>query len=144
MPRVLVAGKIHHRGIDLLRSAEGIDVDYVEAISLDSYLPFIEHADALLVRTQPVPAEAISRASRLRIVSRHGVGYDSVDVAALNRRGIPLAVVGDVNSRAVAEHTMLLLLTTAKRLPRYDAAVRGGDWNYRNSLEATNSMASGS
>ena len=82
MPRVLVAGKIHHRGIDLLRSAEGIDVDYVEAISLDSYLPFIERADALLVRTQPVPAEAISRASRLRIVSRHGVGYDSVDVVA--------------------------------------------------------------
>jgi D-3-phosphoglycerate dehydrogenase len=47
-----------------------------------------------------------------------------------------LAVIGDVNSRTVAEHTMLLLLAAAKRLLRYDSSVRTADWNYRNSLEA--------
>jgi D-3-phosphoglycerate dehydrogenase / 2-oxoglutarate reductase len=83
-----------------------------------------------------MPAEAIRKAAHLKIVSRHGVGCDSVDVEALNRRRIPLAVTGDVNSRTVAEHTMLLLLAAAKRLLRYDASVRTADWNYRNSLHA--------
>jgi D-3-phosphoglycerate dehydrogenase len=137
MPTVLVAGKIHPRGIELLRNAPDIEIDYVEEVSLASYQPFIERADAVLIRTQPLPADVIQRASRLKIVSRHGVGYDSVDVAELNRRGIPLALVGDVNSRPVAEHTMLLLLAAAKRLLRYDSSVRTGRWDYRNALEAT-------
>ena len=136
MPTVLVAGKIHPVGLDLLAAA-GMEVDYVEEVSLPSYLPFIERADAVLIRTQPMPAEAIDKAPRLRIVSRHGVGYDSVDVEALNRRGIPLAVVGDVNSRTVAEHAMLMLLSTSKRLLAYDECVRASRWSYRNSLEAT-------
>jgi D-3-phosphoglycerate dehydrogenase / 2-oxoglutarate reductase len=135
MPNVLVAGKIHPSGLDLLRSG-GMTVDYVEEVSAASYLPFIDRADAVLIRTQPMSAEAIGRAGRLSIVSRHGVGYDSVDVEALNRRNIPLAVVGDVNSRPVAEHAMLLLLASAKRLLRYDACVRTAGWDYRNSLEA--------
>jgi D-3-phosphoglycerate dehydrogenase / 2-oxoglutarate reductase len=136
MPNVLVAGKIHPSGLDLLRSG-GMSIDYVEEVSAASYLPFIDRADAVLIRTQPMPASAIEQASRLSIVSRHGVGYDAVDVEALNRRDIPLAVVGDVNSRPVAEHAMLLLLASAKRLLRYDAAVRTAGLDYRNSLEAS-------
>jgi D-3-phosphoglycerate dehydrogenase len=136
MPNVLVAGKIHRSGLDLLRSG-GMSIDYVEEISAASYLPFIDRADAVLIRTQPMSAEAIGRAERLSIVSRHGVGYDSVDVEALNRRNIPLVVIGDVNSRPVAEHAMLLLLASAKRLLRYDACVRAAEWDYRNSLEAS-------
>jgi D-3-phosphoglycerate dehydrogenase / 2-oxoglutarate reductase len=77
----------------------------------------------------------VARAARLRIVSRHGVGYDSVDLDALNARGIALAIVGDVNSVSVAEHAMMLLLAAEKRALRADRAVRVGDWNWRNRLE---------
>lgn len=71
------------------------------------------------------------------MVSRHGVGYDAVDVDALNARRIPLAIVGDVNAQTVAEHAMLLLLSASRRLIQYDTATRpGGDWGYRNSLSA--------
>ena len=76
-------------------------------------------------------------AARLRIVSRHGVGYDSVDLRSLNERGIALAVVGDVNSVSVAEQAMMLLLAAAKRVIRSDRAVRDGDWGWRNRLEPT-------
>lgn len=137
MPTVLVAGKIHPSGLALLGSNQGVDVINVEEVSLASYLPHVDRADAVLIRTQPMPAEAIRRAQRLQIVSRHGVGYDAVDVAELDRRRIPLTIVGDVNSRTVAEHAMTLLLAASKRLLRYDACVRNGNWNYRNSLEAT-------
>ncbi len=137
VPRVLVAGKLHDSGLDILRGGDGIELDYVEEISLASMEPHLATAEALLLRTQPLAAESIAQSQNLRIVSRHGVGYDAVDVGALNERGIPLAIVGDVNAQTVAEHAMLLLLSASRRLLAYDAATRpGGDWNYRNSLEA--------
>ncbi len=136
MPHVLVAGKIHISGLKVLQAIDGITVDYVEDVAPAAFLPHLPGADALLVRTQPVTAEIIATAPRLKVVSRHGVGYDTVDVDALSRAGIPLTIVGDVNSRSVAEHAMMLLLAAAKRAIRADRAVRDGGWDYRNTLEA--------
>lgn len=135
MPHVLVAGRLHPSGMALLKSAPSVTYDYVEEVSEPSYAPLIGKADGLVVRTQPLSSGTVERAPKLRIVSRHGVGYDSVDVAALNRRGIALAVVGDVNSVSVAEHSMMLLLAAAKRLMRADRSVRKGDWDWRSQLE---------
>lgn len=136
MPHVLVAGKIHEAGLTLLRSAPGVTVDMVDEVSTASYAPKIPEADALLIRTQPLPESVVAKAPRLKIVSRHGVGYDAVDVLALDSRGIALTIVGDVNSRAVAEHTMALIMALAKRVTAYDAAVRDGRWSLRNSFSA--------
>ena len=135
MPHVLVAGKLHPSGIELLRGRSDVTFDYVAEVSEPSYAPFIDKADGLVIRTQPLSAETVKRATRLRIVSRHGVGYDSIDLPSLNERGIALAVVGDVNSISVAEQAMMLLLTAAKRVIRSDRAVRNGDWGWRNRLE---------
>lgn len=135
MPHILVAGKLHPAGIERLKQARDMTFTLVDEISLDSYLPHMPGADAVILRTQPMPATAIAAAPRLKIVSRHGVGYDAVDVAALNARGIPLAIVGDVNSRAVAEHTLMLMLAVARRTASHDAAVRKGEWNVRNRFE---------
>ena len=136
MPHLLIAGKIHDEGLALLKAAKGITYDYVTEISHESYAPLIGKADGLVIRTQPLPAATIARGERLKVVSRHGVGYDAVDVNALNARGIPLAIIGDVNSRPVAEHAMMLMLALAKKVRGYDAATRQGPWGYRNSFEA--------
>jgi D-3-phosphoglycerate dehydrogenase len=136
MPHVLVAGRIHDAGLALLRSAAGVTLEVVPEVTTESYAPLIDRADAVLIRTQPMPASVIERASRLQIVSRHGVGFDAIDVAALNRRNIPLAVIDDVNSTAVAEHAMTLILTVAKRTLAYDRRTKVGDWEFRNSLAA--------
>ena len=135
MPHILVAGKLHQSGIELLDAAPGVTYDYVEDVSEPSYAPLIGGADGLVIRTQPLSASTIARAERLKIVSRHGVGYDAVDVSALNRRGIALAIVGDVNSVSVAEHAMMLLLAATKRLIRADCSVRDNEWGWRNRLE---------
>ncbi|MBI2718401.1 MAG: hydroxyacid dehydrogenase [Rhizobiales bacterium] len=137
MPHILVAGKIHDAGLAVLKQAPGITFDLVDEITAESYLPLLPRADALLIRTQPVTAAGIATAPRLRIVSRHGVGYDAVDVAALNSRRIPLCIVGDVNSRAVAEHTLMLMLAAARRTVAHDAASRNGNWKVRNGFETT-------
>lgn len=138
MPHLLVAGKLHPAGEALLRAlpARGVTVDYVQEVSEPSYAPLIAGADALVIRTQPLSAATVALAGRLRVVSRHGVGYDAVDLAALNARGIGLTIVGDVNSVSVAEHAMMQLLAAAKRALRADRAVREpGGWNWRNRLE---------
>lgn len=136
MAHILVAGHIHQAGIERLRTTPGVTLDVVDTVSAESYVPLVERADAILIRTQPMPRHVIARAPRLRIVSRHGVGYDSIDVAALNDHGITLAVVGDVNSRSVAEHTFMLMLAVAKRARAYDRATREGNWQFRDSLAA--------
>jgi D-3-phosphoglycerate dehydrogenase len=137
MPHILVAGKLHPSGVALLKTTPGVTFDYVEEVSEESYHPFIGHADALVLRTQPLSASTVASANRLKIVSRHGVGYDAVHLASLNERGIALAVVGDVNSVSVAEHAMMLILSAAKRVVRGDRAVRDpSQWGWRNRLEA--------
>ncbi len=136
MPHLLIAGKLHPAGLALLDGLDGFTFDYVEEVSEPSYAPLIGKADALVIRAQPLSSTTIVEASLLKIVSRHGVGYDSVDVAALNKRRIPLCVVGDVNSLSVAEHAIMLILASAKHLVRADRSVREGPWGWRNALEA--------
>ena len=136
MPHLLIAGKLHPAGIALLKGVDGFSYDYVEEVSEASYAPLIGKADALVIRTQPLSSATIAAAPRLKIVSRHGVGYDSVDVATLNKRRIPLCIVGDVNSLSVAEHAIMLILACAKQVIRADRAVRSGPWGWRNRLEA--------
>ena len=138
MPHLLIAGKLHRAGVALLERlcGEGYSYDYVEEVSEASYAPLIDRADALVIRTQPLSAITVARADRLKVVSRHGVGYDSVDVAALDARRIALTVLGDVNSVSVAEHAMMQLLAAAKRARKADSAVRSeGQWSWRNKLE---------
>jgi len=76
----------------------------------------------------------INAADNLKIISRNGVGHDTVDGDALSERGIPLTVVGDVNSTSVAEHTLMLILATAKRVIAHDASIREDRWAVRDSL----------
>lgn len=136
MPHILVAGKIHPSGMALLKSAPGITYDYVEEVSESSYAPLISRADGLVIRTQPCSASTIKMATNLKIVSRHGVGYDAVHLPSLNERGIALAVVGDVNSVSVAEHSMMLVMATIKQTVKADSSVRNGEWGWRNLLAA--------
>ncbi len=135
MPHLLIAGKLHPSGLALLRQAPDLTFDYVEDISEASYQACLPKADAVVIRTQPMGAASIEKAPGLRIVSRHGVGYDAVDVGALTARGIPLCIVGDVNSAGVAEHAMMLILAATHRLIAADRATRAGDWGWRNGLQ---------
>jgi D-3-phosphoglycerate dehydrogenase len=136
MPRVFVVDKVHPSGLALLRQRAGITVETLEAPTPATLLEGARAADGIVIRTSPLPGEAIAAASHLKVVSRHGVGYDNVDLPALNARRIPLAVVGSVNAVSVAEHALYLLLTTMKCGAAYDRAVRSGPWNFRNSLAA--------
>lgn len=134
MAHLLVAGKLHPSGLRLLEGS-GHSFDYVEEISEASYQACLPRAEGIVIRTQPLGAASIAKAPGLQVVSRHGVGFDAVDVAALNARRIPLCIVGDVNSAGVAEHAMMLILAACHRLIAADRATRDGNWAWRNGLQ---------
>jgi D-3-phosphoglycerate dehydrogenase len=78
----------------------------------------------------------MEQAPDLKIISRHGVGFDNIDVAAATERGVVVATVGSSNARSVVEHTLALTLALAKRLPEFDRAVREGDYQRKMKLDA--------
>jgi D-3-phosphoglycerate dehydrogenase len=135
--KLLVVGQLHEAGYALLEGREDVAVTRLDVPTRESVAAEIVDADAVAIRTFPLDRDLIERADRLRIVSRHGVGYDNVDVAALTERRIPLTVVGNVNAVTVAEHTLYLMLTLAKRGFAHDQATRRGDWLFRDGFVAT-------
>ncbi|MGF1623674.1 MAG: hydroxyacid dehydrogenase [Alphaproteobacteria bacterium] len=135
--KLLVIGQLHETGYTMLAGRDDVDVTRLDSPSREAVATEIVDADAVAIRTFPLDRGLIERAEKLRIVSRHGVGFDNIDVASLNERGIPLTVVGNVNAVTVAEHTLYLMLTLAKRGFAYDKAMRDGDWGFRDSFAAT-------
>lgn len=88
----------------------------------------IRDVDVLISGTEPVTARVLEAANRLKVISKHGVGYENIDLAAANDRAIPVAVAGGSIVDSVADMAMALLLALARRIPEGDRAVRAGTW----------------
>jgi D-3-phosphoglycerate dehydrogenase / 2-oxoglutarate reductase len=126
-PRVLVAEKIGDSGIELLQQHS--DVDLGTDWSREQLAERIGEYDGILIRSATkLDAELISKAARLRVVGRAGVGVDNVDVPAATKRGIVVANAPQSNVITAAEHTMALLLALARNVPQAHASLTGGAW----------------
>lgn len=132
--KVLLLQPIHDAGLALLKERDDVGIAIASAIAEDTLIREIRDAHALIARATPVTRAMIDAAADLRIVSRHGVGYDSVDVARLTERGIPLTIAIHGNALSVAEHTLYLILALAKRGFAFDQAVGRGDFDIRATL----------
>ena len=105
-----------------------IDAEIVE-IDAASDGEFIEQArdcDALIARGNPISASVIDGLENCRVIALGSVGADTVDVAAATARNIPVTNVPDTFIEEVADHTMMLLLATFRRLTLMDSMVRNG------------------
>lgn len=128
MPHIVVADPIHPDGIDRLLKAPGVTLDHPGNPGAGSLIERLRNADGLIVRGTVVDDALLAQAGRLRVVCRHGVGYDLVDVPALSRRGIALMITPEANAASVAEHTLMLMLTLARRIVPVSTGVRRGQW----------------
>ena len=134
MPRVVISGRIHDDGMAVLKGRAGLEIVQLADERAETLRASLPGADALLIRTAPLPADALAAANHLKVVSRHGVGYDNIPVDVLTARGIPLALAVGANADSVAEQVIAFMFAIAKRLPALDRAVRAGDWEARNRL----------
>ena len=89
----------------------------------------IADADYILAGGRlPITRETLERAGKLKMIQRSGVGLDSLDLEAIRAGGIPLYVNQGVNSESVAEHALLLILASQRRLPQIDRNTKNGVW----------------
>ncbi len=131
MPRILIARAVDEAAFALLEARGDVEYEVLENPTAADLEARIAELDAVLLGLTPVGESTAAKAKRLKVVSRFGVGYDNVDVAALTRHGIPLTTVGEANSDTVAEHALLLMLALTRRLPAHDAAARRGNFGIR-------------
>ena len=121
MKKVYVIDHYHPAGLDLLSPhAEVIRWDDPRAADWQS------DADALMVRLTPLGEREFSRAKKLKLVVKQGVGVDSIDLAAAKRHGIAVCNPPGVNSEAVAELTLGLAIAVARRIGESDRRIRSG------------------
>jgi D-3-phosphoglycerate dehydrogenase / 2-oxoglutarate reductase len=125
--RVLITDGLKDQGQALLRAAT--QVDDRSGISPEELLEIIEQYDALIVRSRTkVTADVIAAASQLKAIGRAGVGVDNIDLQAAQARGIAVLNTPTSTSIAVAEHTLALMLSLARSIPKADAATKSGQW----------------
>jgi D-3-phosphoglycerate dehydrogenase len=126
--RVLVTDAIAEDGLDIL--SEHVPVDVMTTLSQDQLAEVIGDYDALVVRSgTQVTARVIETATKLQIIGRAGVGVDNIDVEAATQRGILVVNAPDGNSIAAAEHTIAMMMSMTRHIPRADASLRDGRWD---------------
>ena len=121
MPHVICVRPIHEEAIARMRATPGVTVEVLMDLSPESMAANLPKADALIVRTIRIDRAFLANCPNLKILVRHGVGYDIVDVPALTERGIPLAITPEANAVSVAEHALMMMLACARKLPAFDA-----------------------
>lgn len=131
MIRIVKTDGVLEVGPDQLACLDGLDAEFVDrpCRTEEEVVQACASADGLLVLREPITAEVIGQLRRCRVISRFGVGLDTVDVQAATEAGIVVTNVPDSNAVEVATHAMALLLALTRRLPEFDRSVRAGEWD---------------
>lgn len=133
--KILMSQPIHEEGMKYITS-RGYEARVAPDFSEATLIKEVADAAGFLVRTAEIPASVINAGKVLKVIARHGVGYDSIDVKAATARKIPVCITPRANALSVAEHVVALMLALAKRIIPFDAATRKNEWEIRNSYSA--------
>jgi len=128
MPKVIIHDAVDPAALALLEARENMEILTIERDERERLRHELADADSIILRYLPLDADDLRAALNLKVVARHGVGYDNIDMVAAGACGIPVATIGDANSVTVAELALYLMLAAAKQGLVYDAALRSGDW----------------
>jgi len=124
---VVVAGAIHPDGIAQLEREVRVVVS--QEITEEGMLAVAREADGILFRIKPNCSRSLMTAcSRLKVVGRHGVGLDTVDLKAATDLGVAVVHAPGSNSDSVAEHALMLILACAKQTLDVDRSTRKAKW----------------
>ena len=132
MKKVLIIEKIHNSGIELLKKRQDFTYEIVENLEVNFLKNKLKDCDAVSLRVFKLDKELIESAEKLKIISRHGVGYDNVDLKTAKKKNITLAITAKANAVSVAEHVFFMMLSISRGVGMYDKCVRDGNFSKRN------------
>ena len=135
--KILIIQKVHEKGMELINNHPNFDVEVTDDTSVENLKSKIKDCDGASIRIAKLSGDVINEAKNLKIISRHGVGYDNIDLKTAKERDIKIAITANANAVTVAEHVMFVLLNIAKRRELYHTTVKEGNFKDRNKLPKT-------
>ncbi len=128
--KVIVTEKLAHEGLLVLEKDPRVEVDVKLGLSKEELIATIGEYDAIITRSATkVDRDVLEAGKKLKLVARAGVGIDSVDVEVASAKGIIVLNAPFGNTNSVAEHTLALLLSLCRNIPKADASIKRGEWN---------------
>ena len=137
MKKILIIQEINQAGPKLLTDHPDYEFELIKDINDPTLKEKIIDCDGVSLRTGKLSGEIIAQGKKLKIISRHGVGYDNIHLDTCKKNNITIAITATANAVAVAEHVLFMLLSISKRKNMYDDCVKKGDFNDRNKLPKT-------
>ena len=130
--KVLLTESISAQGIDLLKKRAKVRI--APSPLLTDLMPLIADADALLIRSSQAGEELMKGGGKLKVIARHGIGVDNIDLDAATRLGIRVVNTPGANTNAVAEHSLWAIMHCARNFNKVEKAFRRGDFCVPGSL----------
>ncbi len=131
--KVLIPQDIVEEGKAWLRE-RGYEIKMGSGETADDIARDVVDCDAILARTAPFPAKVFEAGKKLKVISRHGVGYDNIDVAKCTELGIWVTFAPESNATSVAEYAIGCIIALARNFTRSDREIRSGNWEFRNQM----------
>ena len=128
MFKIAIVEKIDDEGLKLLDKHSNFEYEIIEDASKENLIKQLPKFDGLTLRVAKLDSEILNVCKKLKVISRHGVGYDNIDSNYLKKNNITLLITATGNAVTVAEHAMYMILSLSKGIMSYDTAVRSGDF----------------
>ncbi len=133
MRKVAIIENIHQDGIDLLKNNQEFDFEIIDDTSEENLIKVLPNFDACTLRVSKLNEKIMSNCKNLKVISRHGVGYDNVDLNYIKKNNITLLITATANAISVAEHVICMMLALSKKINQYDQEVRHGNFKKNSS-----------
>ena len=132
--KIAIIGEMHLDGWELLKKYN-FEVFEITNFDTNNLIKKLEDVDGIILRTAAnLTSDVLKKCRKIKIIARHGVGYDNVDLEFLNKNNIALGVTGTSNAVSVAEHVLTSFLYLTKNIHLSDQLTRRGDFKLKSSL----------
>jgi len=129
MYKIAVIESIHKEGIKLLEQNPNFHFELIDDVSEKNLIKRLPEFDGCSLRISNLTANILKHCTKLKVISRHGVGYNNVDLDFIKKNNITLMITNNANHISVAEHVMYMMLTISKGFMSHDKSVRTGLFN---------------
>ena len=126
--KIAVIEEIHKDGLELLDKNPNYEYELITDVSESNLIKKLPNFDACTLRVSKLDEKILKHCTKLKAISRHGVGFDNVDLNYIKKNNISLLITATANAVAVAEHVITMFLSLSKSISRYDAEVRKGNF----------------
>ena len=128
MKKIAVIENIHRDGLQIIDKNPNYEYELISDVSEKNLIEKLPDFDACTLRVSKLNENILQHCSKLKVISRHGVGYDNVDLNFLKKKNISLLITATANAVAVAEHVIYMMLSISKSINQYDSEVRKGNF----------------